>query len=110
MLKIAYPISRPKELYVHTTTVHKPEKPVYSCEICGEQFRFKHRRDNHAKMRHELSDIIIDTENLSELAKDPKVKELLERRKKCDIPNFICKLCDKVVMYGRSNHIGKSNF
>ena len=60
-------------------------------------------------MRHELSDMIIDENNLSEVTKDPKVVELLERRKKNDIPNFICKICDKIVMYGRSAHIAKHN-
>ena len=109
ILKISHSVERPKELYQHNVTVHKPDKPCYSCEICGEKFRYRHRRDAHAKMRHELSDMIIDENNLSEVTKDPKVVELLERRKKHDIPNFICKICDKIVMYGRSAHIAKHN-
>ena len=58
-------------------------------------------------MKHELNDIIIDETNLSEVIKDPKVAELLERRQKSDKPNFVCKICDKVVLYGRTAHIAK---
>ena len=82
---------------------------LYSCDICGEKFRRRHNRDSHAKLKHEFSDIIIDETNIKELSKDPSVMKLLEEKRRKDTPNFVCKLCNKVVMYGRSAHIAKHN-
>ena len=99
-----------KELYQHNKAIHKKEKELLTCEICGRKFKWEYKLTEH-RFIHGLKDATIDEDNLSEFCKDPKVVNLLDRRQKNNVKkNFHCKICDKEVFFGRIVFLNADRF
>ena len=93
----------PRDLKQHSEIVHEGIKP-YSCIVCDIKFSQKLQLRQHITVMHVLKDKSIDESNVDEFKKDPDVAAVINQKLHKE---YMCKLCDKKVLFGRSAHIRK---
>ena len=99
--------SRPFGLKQHILIVHEgkiPEKKKFCCEECGDTLSSAALLKRHIKVKHFLENKSIDETNINEFRKDPEVAAMIDNK---EYKGYVCKLCYKKVLFGKSAHIKK---
>ena len=99
--------SRPFGLKQHILIVHEgkiPEKKKFCCEECGDTLSSAALLKRHIKVKHFLENKSIDETNINEFRKDPEVAAMMDKK---EYKEYVCKLCGKKVLFGKSAHIKK---
>ena len=97
----------------HILMVHEGKKPEkkFCCDECGVKLPSRTLLKKHIKVKHFLENETIDETNINEFRKDPEVAAMIDKAqkgKKRELhKEYVCKLCGKKVLFGKSAHIRK---
>ena len=80
------------------------EKKKFCCEECGDRLSSAALLKRHIKVKHFLGNKSIDETNINEFRKDPEVAAMMDNK---EYKGYVCKLCHKKVLFGKSAHIQK---
>ena len=98
--------SRPFLLKQHILMVHEGKMPEkkFCCDECGVKLSSRTLLKRHIKIKHFLENKSIDETNINEFRKDPEVAAMMDKK---EYKEYVCKLCGKKVLFGKSAHIRK---
>ena len=105
--------SRLYDLKEHFKRVHEGKKPEkkFCCDKCDIRFESGFDMRRHINKKHVLENKSIDENNINEFRKDPEIAAMIDKaqkgRKKALHKEFLCKLCDIKVLFGKRAHIKK---
>ena len=105
--------SRPFGLKEHFVRVHEGKKPEkkFCCDKCDSKFEWRSGLKNHIKLVHVLENKSIDETNINEFRKDPEIAAMIDKaqngKKNVLHKEYVCKLCDIKVLFGKRAHINK---
>ena len=105
--------SRPAGLKQHFVRVHEGKKPEkkFCCDKCDIRFESRYEMRRHIRVKHVLENKSIDETNINEFRKDPEIAAMIDKakkgKKKALHKEFLCKLCDIKVLFGKRTHIKK---
>ena len=96
--------SRPFVLKQHIVMVHEGKMPEkkFCCDECGIKLPSRTLLKRHIKVKHFLENKSIDETNINEFRKDPEVAAMMDKK---EYKEYVCKLCGKKVLFGKSAHI-----